>query len=140
MLLLSDGEDRDGKGLAAARRLADRGVRVHAIGYGSSRGARIAIPVAGGEDFIRDAEGTPVLTRLVEEDLRAIAAAGGGEYRTVSMGSAPLQLYRDGVLRALGDPGSGIAALQRRPLYAYPLAMAWICALLAAAWPRGGRR
>ncbi len=140
VLLLSDGEDRDGQGLAAARRLAERGVRVHAIGYGTSRGARIAIPVAGGEDFVRDAEGTPVLTRLVEEDLRAIAAAGGGSYRTASSGSAPLQLYREGALRAMGDSSAGLAAVQRRPLYGYPLTIALLCALCAAAWRRGGQR
>ena len=64
VLLLTDGEDRGGRGLRAARRLADRGIAVHAVGFGTARGSKIAVEGegAGGEAFLRDRAGGEVVS------------------------------------------------------------------------------
>ncbi len=78
LLLISDG-DFDEPGLPErAARLAEAGIAVHALGVGAPRGGEVPGPRSGppvGPD------GTPVRSRLDEDQLRAITAAGGGLYR-----------------------------------------------------------
>lgn len=85
VVLLTDGEDNAGRGLAAARACAERGVVVHCAGLGSPRGAKIAVaadtgPRGGGAEFLRDRAGAEVVSALDVGGLRAIAAAAGGAY------------------------------------------------------------
>jgi Ca-activated chloride channel family protein len=76
VLLLTDGEDHEGRGLRAARRARERGVTVHCVGYGTALGAKI--PVDGG--FLTDRAGNEVVSALDPATLRRLAAAGGGAY------------------------------------------------------------
>jgi Ca-activated chloride channel family protein len=80
VVLLTDGDDQGGKGLAAAQRCAAQGVAVHCIAIGGPRPARIPIAENGREDFLRDADGRAVETAPDEAALAAIAAATGGVY------------------------------------------------------------
>ncbi|MCA8943290.1 MAG: VWA domain-containing protein [Planctomycetes bacterium] len=80
VVLLTDGEDHGGSGLAAAERLATTGVVIHTIGFGSELGARIA-PSAGGDD---------VVTHLESSTLRSIAAATGGSWSHADETDRPL--------------------------------------------------
>ena len=52
------------------------GIKVYTIGVGSTRGE--PIPVDG--ELLRDKDGNIVVTRLDEDTLRKIAAAGNGAY------------------------------------------------------------
>lgn len=80
VLVLSDGEDFGGRGVVAAARARAGGVVVHCMGFGSEAGSKIVVDLPGGEQFLRDAAGDDVLTRLDARGLAAIAAAGGGGY------------------------------------------------------------
>jgi len=141
VLLLTDGEDRGGRGREAAVRLQADGVPVHAVGYGTARGSRIAVPVAGGEDFVRDADGAPVLTRLESDSLRALAAAGGGAYGDAATPGVLVRLYERELLpraRAVYAHRDEEARGQRYPL---PLAVALLLGLTAfIGWRVGMRR
>ena len=76
MILITDGEAHDADALTAAKRAAERGIRLFAIGIGSPQGAPIQI---GGE-FIKDEKGDMVVSRLNEKLLQDIAEAGNGAY------------------------------------------------------------
>lgn len=72
VFVLSDGED-----LTGAQRVAvPPGVRVHTLGYGSARGAKIPI----GTGFLRGPDGQEVVSALRPAALRALATATGGTF------------------------------------------------------------
>jgi Ca-activated chloride channel family protein len=95
VLLVSDGEDHDGRVLDAASALAAAGIRVHALAVGTAEGAPIPILDARGEvaGWRKDRRGNPVSTRLDEATLRLVADRGGGR------------------LFHLGEAGRGIEAV-----------------------------
>jgi Ca-activated chloride channel family protein len=81
VVLLTDGEDLAGAGRQAASELKDKGLVVHAIGYGSSLGSKITLAEGGAaEAFLRDRQGAEVVSRMDPESLRAVAAVTGGEF------------------------------------------------------------
>ena len=82
ILLLTDGEDLEGQARKEADLVRARGVRLHAIGYGSPRGAKIPNPDArgGASSFVVDESGNDVVTRLDAEGLRSVATACSGAY------------------------------------------------------------
>ncbi len=76
MILITDGEAHDAVALEAARRAAEQGIRIFAIGIGTPEGAPIRI---NGE-FIKDERDEMVVSRLNEQMLTDIAQATGGAY------------------------------------------------------------
>lgn len=76
VLLVTDGEDLGGRGLAAARLLKERGVKVHCVGLGTELGSKIT--TEGG--FLRDRSGEDVVSAMDAAGLRAIADATGGTF------------------------------------------------------------
>jgi len=82
IVLISDGEDHDEKALDAAKKAAEQGAVIHAIGIGSPQGAPI-IDAATGQQKL-DENGQPVITKLNEEELKSLAAATGGSYTLLS--------------------------------------------------------
>ncbi len=80
VLLVSDGEDLRGRGLAAAKLCRERGLVVHALGLGTALGSKILIE--GQVGFLRDRGGAEVVTTLDPAGLQQIARAAGGQYRT----------------------------------------------------------
>ena len=84
VILVSDGEDFGGSFATKAAELQAKGVAVYTAGVGTAQGARIFDrSPAGTLTPHLDANGQPVLTRLNESTLRAVAEAGGGNYRLV---------------------------------------------------------
>ena len=76
IILITDGENHEDDALAAARRAAEQGVRIYTIGIGTPEGAPIEI---GGE-FVKDEDGTMVVSKLNEEMLEEIARITDGAY------------------------------------------------------------
>lgn len=95
VLLLTDGEDLGGAGQQAARELAERGIVVHAVGYGSSMGSKITVAAGGKEEFLRDEAGNEVVSRMDPESLRRLAAATGGEFVRADAMALPLVELHD---------------------------------------------
>ncbi|MBK8975359.1 MAG: VWA domain-containing protein [Planctomycetes bacterium] len=90
ILLLTDGEDLDGEGLAAAREVADRGIVLHTIGYGSARGSKITLDASGGQSFLRGPDGSEVVSSLDADSLRQMAEATGGTFVRADTLALPL--------------------------------------------------
>src|SRR5262249_50083632 len=75
ILLLTDGEDLSGDALDAAKKAADQGVRIYALGIGTEAGAPIPAPGGG---FKKDSSGQMVLTKLDESILEKMTSMTGG--------------------------------------------------------------
>ena len=81
-MLITDGEDLEGKACTPPRRAAKEGVKIFTVGVGSTTGELIPVPTAnGGTEFVKDESGQFVKSRLDERSLKKIAAATGGMYQ-----------------------------------------------------------
>lgn len=137
ILLLTDGEDLQGRGRAAARRCRERGARVHCIGFGSTLGSKIAVEGADGkEQFLRTRGGDEVVTVMDAASLRSLADAGGGVFAEAGAESEPLlRIWEREVLphAAAVAREDASAASEKQNRYRWPLAAALGC-LLAELW------
>jgi Ca-activated chloride channel family protein len=99
LVLITDGEDLGGEGIAAAQAAAGDGVKIFTVGVGGSVGELVPIPTAnGGTDFARDASGEFVRSQLDESTLQEIAAAAGGIYQPLGIqGEGLAAIYDEGL-------------------------------------------
>lgn len=108
VILLTDGEDHEGDPIAAARELADAGIRVYAIGIGTSVGEPIPTYAPDGTwtGYQRDAQGNVIQTALTEEaeaQLRQIAEITGGRYYAAGRGAVGIDQIRSDIRRMQQD-------------------------------------
>jgi Ca-activated chloride channel homolog len=124
LVILTDGEELDADGVAAAKRAGGLGVRIFTVGIGSAEGSLIPLRRdEGGTDFVRDTAGKPVQSKLDEKRLKEIAEAGGGFY--VPLGAeAARNIFENGILK-LEEAETGILSA-RQPIerYQWPLSVA----------------
>ncbi len=81
IIVVSDGEDHFQEATQMASKVNRKGILVHTIGIGSSRGEPIPIRNRNGTvTYKKDKDGNTVMTRLNETSLRDIASAGKGVY------------------------------------------------------------
>ena len=92
LILITDGEDHDSFVLDAAKRAAEAGIKIIAIGFGDEGGSPIFVrdPETGAREQIREADGRPVQSRLNGDLLRELALATDGAY--VPAGTGVLDL------------------------------------------------
>ena len=96
ILLITDGEDNEEKGLSAARRAGDEGIRIFVFGIGDPSGG--PVPQMGKGGFEKDKDGKLILSKLQEKTLADIAGASGGVYVRSIEGDMDLdRLYFDGI-------------------------------------------
>ncbi|MDA1260233.1 MAG: VWA domain-containing protein [Planctomycetota bacterium] len=99
VLVLTDGEDLEGRGARVAAELAQRGVTVHCVGFGSERGSKIVVAGSNGEQFLRDASGREVVSVLDAAALRTLARVTGGDYFAAGTEAGMLRaIYTEQVL------------------------------------------
>ena len=99
VVLLTDGEDLSGNAASAAVTAREDGIQVFAIGIGTPEGEYLRIRNEQGvEEFVRDSSGQPVLSKLDEGTLQAIAQGTGGSYSRLSSDSLD-QLYNSVIAR-----------------------------------------
>ncbi len=97
LLLITDGEDNENKGLDAARRAMEKGIKVFVFGIGDPSGA--PVPSKDGKGgFRKDADGKVILSKLDEEGLKRIASVTAGGYVRSVAGDLDLDLlYFEGI-------------------------------------------
>jgi Ca-activated chloride channel family protein len=96
IVIITDGENHEDDAIKAAETAAERGITIHTIGMGSADGS--PIPVYKNnikEGFRKDNEGNTVITKLNEQVLQEIAAAGNGIYVRASNSDAGLNSVLD---------------------------------------------
>ena len=139
VVLVTDGEDLENGGVTTAQSLATNGVVVFAVGVGSPQGSEIRmVNPAGQEELVRDSKGEPVLSRLDEKTLQAIAEAAGGNYY-------PLGLLGEGLARVRLavenlDASSGLTRTQARGVERFHWPVAGMFALMVVESLIGTRR
>ena len=92
IVVITDGEEHDGKAIQIAENLEEEKIKVFTIGLGSSIGTTIPNFKNGRRIGVKkDKKGSTVITRLNEPALVALANAGGGTYVRGSNQSLGLQ-------------------------------------------------
>lgn len=132
LVILTDGEELDADGIAAAKQAAQEGIRIFTVGIGSPEGSLISIRTEDGrQDFVRDSSGKPVNSKLDAPRLKEISSATGGFYVPIGpeaareifqKGIEPMELSENGVFTA------------RQPVerFQWPLAAALACLMLSS--------
>jgi len=141
VVLLTDGEDLTGEGLAAANAALEKRIRIFVLGVGTAEGGKILLAEGGGERFLEDRSGEEVVSRLESGGLAAIAERSGGEFLPVTASAAPLEDLYDARIAAV-EEREFEGAVRREPIdrFQWPLAAAIGIALLVAALDGGRRR
>ncbi len=85
LILISDGEDLEGQGLAQAKLAAEQGIRIYTIGIGSKEGSFIVTDPVGQDpqNFLTNRQGERIVTKLDEDSLRYIAQSTGGQFLSI---------------------------------------------------------
>ena len=108
IIVLTDGMSDPAQALMTTERLRRMGIVVNVVGVGTTAGAPLP---DGSGGFVRDAQGSVVMTRLQPDVLRQIAAAGGGRYVTLDQLPSLIGDLRDAGLR---DVAAAVAARRVR--------------------------
>jgi Ca-activated chloride channel homolog len=136
LVLITDGEDHEGKVDDAVKRATERGVKVYTVGIGTSGGE--LIPVEGG-GYLKDRKGQVVKSRLDEDTLKKIAIDTGGVYLHAAGADLGLaELYRDHV--ATMEKRELASTLEKRYEHRYHVPLAVGLVLLVAEALVGERR
>ena len=97
ILLITDGEDNEKQGLAAARKALDQGIKIFIFGMGEPSGG--PVPAGDGKGgFKKDKDGKLIFSGLDESGLQKIADLTGGTYVRSVTGDLDLDiLYFGGI-------------------------------------------
>lgn len=93
IIVITDGENHEDDAIEAAKSANELGINVFTIGMGLPEGAPIPIYNKYGTQtgFKKDKKNSTVITKLNEDMLRQIAAAGGGAYARANNASTGLK-------------------------------------------------
>ncbi|MDP4187604.1 MAG: VWA domain-containing protein [Bacteroidota bacterium] len=80
IIVITDGENHEDDAVSAAKKAAGDGIIVHTIGIGSPQGSPIPLGDDNSKNYLKDKDGNVVITKLDENTLQQIAAAGNGSY------------------------------------------------------------
>ena len=99
IIVITDGENHEDDPLEAAKMANELGINVFTIGMGLPEGAPIPIynQYETQTGFKKDKQNNTVITKLNEDMLRQIAAAGGGAYARANNASSGLQRIFDDI-------------------------------------------
>jgi len=79
LVIITDGENHEDDAIESAKKATEEGVVIHTIGMGSQEGGPIPVYHNGTQvDFLKDNNGSIVITRLEQASLQQIAAEGKG--------------------------------------------------------------
>ena len=141
IVLLTDGEQQSGDVLAVAEEARQDGIVIHAVGVGTPGGEPIPVRNERGEvsDYVRDAAGQPVLSRLDEETLSELALLTGGEYFRVSGKDEEIEAIATRVMDMEGADLESQLFTRYRERYYWALTLAILFLLADTLLPRQRR-
>lgn len=137
LVLFTDGEDNDENAVSAAEAAAKEGMKIFTIGIGTAEGELLRVKDAKGRtDYIRDAEGNVVKSRLNEGLLQQIAGATeGGFYLPLRGAKAIDTLYEKGLAPLPKSEGQEKLVKRFHERYHWPLAAAVLLLLVEILLP-----
>ena len=141
IILISDGEDNEGEGLAAAERANELGIKIFAIGVGGESPA--PVPSLDGRGHKRNRlTGEVVLTEFDEDGLKRVALATGGGYERSTTGDMDLQaIYQQDIKQGMEAYEIATSRSQNwTERYQWPLGVALLLLILDSLLPEIRRR
>jgi len=133
MLVVSDGEDHFPEAVEMAAQVRKLGITIHTIGIGDLRGAPIP-DGRGANSFKKDLEGNTVITRLNEDVLKEIAAAGGGIYVHASNTNMGFEAILEKINTMNKVDLQEITFSRYESKFQYPLALGLFLLLIEGLW------
>ena len=125
LVLITDGEDLEAKGVDAAKAAAKNGLKVYTIGVGSTTGELIPVPDDnGGTNFLKDDAGNYVKSHLDESTLKQIAGATDALYAPLGQQGQGLEMVYEHALAPL--PKQELASRLQKVMierFQWPLAL-----------------
>jgi Ca-activated chloride channel homolog len=98
ILIITDGENHEDDAIKAAEAAAEKGITIHTIGMGSIDGAPIPVYKNGvREGFRKDKNGNTIMTKLNQQTLQEISAAGNGIFVRATNSDAGLNYVLDAI-------------------------------------------
>lgn len=118
IILLTDGENLSGDALTTAQHMASKGIIIHTVGIGSPAGSPISITNDRGmNEYMKDAEGKTIITKLDETTLQQIAQTTRGFYVPLgNAGEGLLTIYQT-ALKNL--PKENFESIEKLPIERY---------------------
>ena len=80
MIIITDGENHEDDPVSEAEAASKAGIVIHTIGIGSAEGVPVPVTTGGRRDYLKDKDGSTVITKLDEDILKKIALSTGGNY------------------------------------------------------------
>jgi Ca-activated chloride channel homolog len=80
IIIITDGENHEDDPVKDAEDASKAGIVIHTIGIGSTDGVPIPFVNNGKKDYLKDADGNTVITKLDEDILKKIALSTNGNY------------------------------------------------------------
>jgi len=141
LVLLTDGEDQEDGAEEAARAAAKADVRIFTIGIGSSEGEVLrARDESGRVDYVRDDQGNVVKSRLNEDLLQKVAAAGNGFYLRLQGSKTMELLYENGLAPLPRADGQEKLVKRYHERFYWPLSLGILLLLLEILIPEATRK
>ncbi len=139
LILLTDGEDHDEGAIEAAKEAAEAGMKIFTIGVGTPNGELLGFKDAQGkQEYVRDAEGNIVRSKLNESLLREIATVADGFYLPLSGTKTMETLYEQGLASLPKSESEGTMVQRFQERFQWPLAI--VILLLAIEWLLQGQQ
>lgn len=96
MIIITDGENHEDDPIISAEEASKAGIIIHTIGIGSIEGVPVPVTLNGKKDYLKDVEGSTVITKLDEEILQKIAISSNGNYVRASNSNIGLdEIFRE---------------------------------------------
>lgn len=128
IILVTDGEDLEGRALELADVARAKGIRIYVLGMGTESGGKI--PAEGG-GWMRAPDGEEVISKLDSSTLFAVAEATGGMYLPAEGSVLALtQLYGRGIGRLEGRTYQDGKERVPYDRYQWPLLLGVLCMAL----------
>jgi Ca-activated chloride channel family protein len=80
IIIITDGENHEDDPVSEAEAASKNGIVIHTIGIGTTEGVPVPLNIGGKTDYLKDTDGSTVITKLDEEILKKIAISTGGNY------------------------------------------------------------
>lgn len=133
IFLLSDGEQTDGKAIAAADKLKKLGISLHAVAIGTKRGSPIPLRDDSGNltGYKKDKNQEVVISKVDGAALEKIAKAAGGTFYFASVSEQEINSFLNAIKNLNRTSSREITTKIFQEYYQYPCFLALLLLIIA---------
>lgn len=132
VILISDGEDHEEGAIKMAKTLADNGIRVFAMAFGSESGGKIPVRDARGylKKYERNRQGKEIITKVNDEMMKQVARAGKGSFYHVTFGGSQMRRLKEDLDKLQKSEFDSLTSESFDEKYQIPLFFGFLFALI----------